>query len=58
MDKEVVKVKIKLTLRYYLCIAKCKLLAIFSESKANEYFDELTIDMNVNNQKYFKTVKV
>lgn len=56
MDKEVVK--IKLTLRYYLCVFKCKLLVIFSESKATQYFDELTIDMNVNSQKYFKTTKV
>lgn len=58
MNSEEGKVKVKLTFYYYFNIVTCKLLAIFSENKANQRFDKLTIDMNVNSQKYIKTKQV
>ena len=57
LEKEIVTVSVRLTFYYYLCIAKCKLLALFSEGRATSYFDELTTDMNENSKKYIKVTK-
>ena len=49
-------VKIKIKAFYYLCLLKHEVLKFVSEGKALKYFDKWTIDINENQDKYFKVI--
>ena len=49
-------VKIKLKAFYYLCLLKHEVLKFVSEGKALKYFDKWAIDINENQDKYFKVI--
>lgn len=56
MEEITIKLKFKLRLYYYVCLAKHEFLKVVSKERALKYCDKWTKDINENDSKYFKVI--